>query len=125
MCRAEELDFHKLRVFAVTAEYQHFSRAAEVLHISQPAVSVHVKNLEWHLGVPLFERVGRGVQVTEAGQLVDSYARRLLGVACELEQAVAEYKGLGTGQLRIGASTTPGAYLLPVILSVDPPTRFE
>lgn len=117
LSRAEGLDLHKLRVFAVVAEYQNFSRAAEVLHISQPAVSVHVKDLERYLGVPLFERVGRGAQLTEAGQLVDSYARRLLAVACELEEAVEEYKGLGTGQLRIGASTTPGAYLLPVILS--------
>jgi LysR family transcriptional regulator, low CO2-responsive transcriptional regulator len=80
------------------AKYQHFSKAAEVLHISQPAVSVHIKILSdilvYH---SLFERVGRRVQTTEAGQLVDSYVRRLLAVACELEQAVAEYKGVLPG----------------------------
>ena len=115
--RVEWLDLHKVRVFAAVAEQQHYSKAAEILHISQPALSVHVRDLERHLGVLLFERLGRGVRLTDAGQMVHGYAKRLLALTRELEEAVDDVKGVRAGKLRVGASTTPGAYLLPALLS--------
>ena len=78
LARAEWLDLHKLRVFVAVADQQHYTRAAEELSISQPALSAHVRDLERHLGTPLFERAGRGVRLTDAGHLVLGYARRLL-----------------------------------------------
>ena len=116
IARAEWLDLHKLRLFAAVAEHEHYSRAAEELGISQPALTVHVRDLERHFGTPLFERVGRGVRLTDAGRLVRGYARQILALSVELDEAVDDLRGLRTGQLRLGASTTPGEYLLPAIL---------
>lgn len=116
IARAEWLDLHKLRVFAAVAEHEHYSRAAEELGISQPALTVHVRDLERHLGVALFERAGRNVRLTDAGRLVQGYARHILALAVELDEAVDDRRGLRAGQLRIGASTTVGEYLLPAAL---------
>lgn len=116
LARAEWLDLHKLRVFVAVAERQHFTRAAEELSISQPALTAHVRDLERHLGTPLFERAGRGVRLTDTGHLVLGYARRLLALAVELQEAVDDVQGLRAGELRIGASTTIGEYLLPATL---------
>ncbi|GAC1400367.1 MAG: selenium metabolism-associated LysR family transcriptional regulator [Chloroflexota bacterium] len=110
------LDLNKLRIFAAVAEHEHFSRAAEALAISQPAVSAQVRALEQHYGTALFERAGRGVRLTESGRLVQGYARRILALAVELDEAVSDLQGLRTGQLRVGASTTIGDYLLPPVL---------
>jgi DNA-binding transcriptional LysR family regulator len=97
IARAEWLDLHKLRVFAAVAEYEHYSRAATALGISQPALTVHVRDLERHFGVALFERVGRNVRLTEAGRLVQGYARRILALAVELDEAVDDLRGLRAG----------------------------
>ncbi|MDQ4069625.1 MAG: LysR substrate-binding domain-containing protein [Actinomycetota bacterium] len=113
---AESLSLRKLRVLVAVADREHFSRASEWLNISQPAVSAHVRDLERHLGVTLFRRVGRGARLTDAGRLVYDHAVRLLALADELEAAVAESRG-PAGALTIGASTTPGAYLLPEVLA--------
>ena len=114
--RAQWLDLHKLRLFAAVAEQEHYSRAAEALGISQPALSVHVRDLERYLGVALFERSGRNVRLTDAGRLVQGYARRILALTVELDEAIDDLRGLRAGQLRIGASTTVGEYLLPATL---------
>jgi DNA-binding transcriptional LysR family regulator len=118
LARAEWLDLHKLRVFAAVAENEHYSRAAEAIGISQPALTVHVRDLERHFGVALFERAGRNVRLTEAGRLVRDYARRILALVGELDEAVDDLRGQRAGSLRIGASTTIGEYLLPGVLTV-------
>ncbi len=110
------LDLNKLRAFAAVAEHEHFSRAAAVLTISQPALSAQVRDLERYYGTPLFERAGRGVRLTEAGRLVQSYARRVLALTGELDDTMADLRGLRSGLLRVGASTTIGDYLLPAVL---------
>lgn len=116
IARAEWLDLHKLRVFAAVAEHEHYTRAADELGISQPALSVHVRDLERYFGMALFERAGRNVRLTDAGRLVQGYARRILALAVELDEAVADLHGLRRGELRLGASTTVGEYLLPAVL---------
>jgi DNA-binding transcriptional LysR family regulator len=107
------LDLHKLRIFAAVAELEHYSRAAEILQLSQPAVSAHVHDLERSLGVELFEKCGRGIRLTAEGRLVQTYARRIVATIGELDEAVADRRGLRTGELRLGASSTIGEYLLP------------
>lgn len=116
LIRSEYLDLHKFRVFAAVAEEEHFTRAATELAISQPAVSSHVHDLERALGAALFERAGRGARLTDAGRLVQGFARRLLAMAVELDEAIDDLRGLRAGQLRLGASTTIGDYLLPAVL---------
>jgi LysR family transcriptional regulator, low CO2-responsive transcriptional regulator len=109
---------YRLQVFHAVAMTGSFSRAArEVLHISQPAVSNHVHVLEEELGVTLIERVGKRVLLTEAGQIVQHYAEQVLGLAQDTQRALRELQGLQRGTLRLGASSTPGIYLLPPILA--------
>jgi len=109
---------YRLQVFHAVARYRSYSRAArEALHISQPAVSKHVQALEAEVGVPLVQRVGKRVDLTEAGRLVQQYAEQVLALADETRRAVLDLQGVQRGTLRLGASSTPGFYLLPPVLA--------
>jgi DNA-binding transcriptional LysR family regulator len=110
------VSLHQLAVFRAVARHQSFSRAAEELSISQPAVSAHVRELQRLYGVALFEQVGRRVRLTEAGRLLEEYADRLLALVEESRRALEELKGLARGRLSVGASTIPGTYFLPEAL---------
>lgn len=105
-----------LALFYAVAEHGGFSRAAEKLLISQPAVSLQVADLESALGVKLFDRLPRGVRLTEAGQLLFSFARRIANLEEEAERAIRELRGLERGRLLIGASLTVGSYVLPPVM---------
>jgi DNA-binding transcriptional LysR family regulator len=110
---------YRLQVFHAVARYHSYSRAArEALHISQPAVSKHVQALEAELGVPLVQRVGKRVDLTDAGRLVQQYAEQVLTLGEETRRAVLDLQGVQRGTLRLGASSTPGFYLLPPVLAV-------
>jgi DNA-binding transcriptional LysR family regulator len=110
---------YRLQVFHAVATAGSFSRAArDILHISQPAVSNHVHALEEELGVQLLQRVGKRVLLTDAGQIVQHYAEQVLGLAHDTQRALRELQGLQRGTLRLGASSTPGIYLLPPVLAV-------
>jgi DNA-binding transcriptional LysR family regulator len=106
----------QLRTFKTVADLNSFSQAAQRLKLSQPSISYQVKELEHTLGVPLLDRLGKRVQLTEAGSLLYSYARRLLDVLDEATVAIEEMRGIQRGSLRVGASTTVGIYLLPAAL---------
>jgi len=107
------MDFPRLSVFLAVARHLNFRRAAETLHLSQPAVSKHIHQLEAELGLALFERRGNRVALTEAGRMLQDYGQRVSMLTDEIRRALAELQGLQRGALRIGASTTPGLYLLP------------
>lgn len=111
------LNLHRLRVFHAVARRESYTRAAEDLHISQPAVSKHVLDLEGELGAKLFHRLGRRVVLTEAGRLMADYAQRIFILADEARRALDELQGLERGRLHLGASSTPGNYLLPRALA--------
>jgi DNA-binding transcriptional LysR family regulator len=111
-----ELNFHQLRIFYAVARHKSFSRAAEALEISQPAVSIQVQELEKTLGIALVHRKARGLQLTEVGETVYSYAHRIFSLSSEMQEAIQDIQGLGTGHLVLGASTTPGEYILPVAI---------
>jgi DNA-binding transcriptional LysR family regulator len=109
---------YRLQVFHAVAKYGSYSRAArEALHISQPAVSKHMQALEAEVGVPLVQRVGKRVDLTEAGRLVQQYAEQVLTLGEETRHAVLDLQGMQRGTLRLGASSTPGFYLLPPVLA--------
>lgn len=107
---------HQLAVFLAVVREGSVTRAAEALVISQPAVSAQIKVLERACGTPLLARAGRGIQLTEAGEIVAGYARRIFGLAEELSETLADLRGLAAGRLVLGASTTAGEYLLPETL---------
>jgi DNA-binding transcriptional LysR family regulator len=106
----------QLSTFKTVADLNSFSAAATRLKLSQPSVSYQVKELEEVLGVPLLDRLGKRIQLTEAGTLLYGYARRMLDVLDEATVAIEEMRGIKRGNLRVGASTTVGIYLLPAAL---------
>jgi DNA-binding transcriptional LysR family regulator len=110
------VNLNHLFLFRAVAEAGGFTRASERIHVSQPAISMQVGELEAQLGLTLFHRLGRGVKLTGAGKLLLGYAQRLGALTVEAEQAMTELKGLRRGHLAIGASTTIGVYLLPNLL---------
>nr|WP_301311531.1 LysR substrate-binding domain-containing protein [Azospirillum lipoferum] len=103
----------QLRIFATVAEMLHFTRAAEVLHLSQPAVSAAIAALEAEHGLRLFDRIGRRVELTAAGQLLHGQARAILAKVEEAGTMLAELSGLSRGALRLAASQTVGNHWLP------------
>lgn len=106
----------QLRTFKTVADLSSFSLAAQRLKLSQPSISYQVKELEEALGLPLLDRLGKRVGLTEAGNMLYAYARRMLDTLDEAAIAVEEMRGIQRGTLRVGASTTVGIYLLPAAL---------
>jgi len=110
------MNLNHLAIFHAVAQEQSISAGAERLCISQPAVSKQLQEFERTLGAPLFDRLPRGVRLTEAGRLLETYAKRLFALESEAETALSELRGLEKGRLVIGASMTIGGYLLPRIV---------
>jgi len=108
-----EINFHQLRIFYFVAKLGSFSSAADALHISQPAVSNQVKLLEQRYDQPLFTRRSRALQMTQTGEFVFDYARRIFALSEEMAKVLQDLAGLASGRLVIGASTTIGEYCLP------------
>lgn len=106
----------QLKVFAEVARHLSFARAAEVLHLTPPAVTMQVKELEGHIGLPLFERQGRLVTLTTAGEYMLVYARKVLATLKDAEDAAARLKRLEVGTLTIGMVST-AKYFLPGLLA--------
>lgn len=111
------MDFHHLKVFLAAARHLNYTRAGAELHLQQPTISAHIKQLESELGVTLFEQIGKRLVLTEAGRLLEPLARRAQLSLEEVKIAVDEYKVLGRGALHLGASTTTGLYILPRLLA--------
>jgi DNA-binding transcriptional LysR family regulator len=111
------LDIHRLRVFLAVCEAGSFSQAASRIHLSQPTVSGHIKTLEEHLGTPLFNRRGKKVILTKAGQMLHPRARQIVSIAESMERQMAMFLGLKKGRLEIGGSNVPGQYILPGLIS--------
>ena len=111
------MELWQLEVFTAVAEEKSFSRAGQRVGRTQPAISSAIKLLEGELGEPLFDRMGRSVRLTSAGELLTEYAKRLLSLREEAVLAVGELRGLSRGTLRLGANETTCLYLLPEVLS--------
>jgi DNA-binding transcriptional LysR family regulator len=110
------LNFHQLYIFQMVANHLSFSRAAEAMEITQPAVSIQVQELEKFLGISLFHRRPRGLRITEAGNAVLAYAQQIFALSTQLVDTVQEMEDLQTGHLVLGASSTPGEYVLPLVV---------
>lgn len=110
------MDFSALQTFVAVAEGGSFSRAADALFLTQPAVSKRVSALEEELGARLFDRMGRSVRLTEAGEALLTHARRVLSELEASRQAVADLQGRVGGRLRIGTSHHIGLHRLPPVL---------
>ena len=111
------MNLHLLRTFASVAEQRSFSRAAEAIHISQPAVSRAVRELEEQLGMALLERRGGQVRLTEAGAELYQHARAIFALEQSAMADLRGRQGLERGSLTIGASRTIGTYFLPPVIA--------
>ena len=98
--------FRQLQVFESVARNCSYTRAAEELHLTQPAVSMQVKQLEHVLGFVLFEHLGRRISLTDAGSIMQRYSRRIAAELNDAEQALEDLKGVDGGRLRIAVVTT-------------------
>jgi DNA-binding transcriptional LysR family regulator len=110
------MDTRQLQAFCTVVEKKSFSQAAELLGVTQPAVSLQVRALEERVGQTLLDRSGRRVEPTEAGRRLYRSARRMLALEEQLMEEVGADDGRLTGTLAIGASTGPGAHLVPLLL---------
>jgi DNA-binding transcriptional LysR family regulator len=108
--------FRQLRVFSEVARHLSFAKAAQALHLTPPAVTMQVKELEGHVGMPLFERRGRQVALTTAGDYMLVFARRILSTLKDAEDAAARLQRLEIGTLVIGMVST-AEYFLPRMLA--------
>ncbi len=106
---------HQLRVFEVVARHCSFTRAAEELFLTQPTVSMQMKQLTQAVGLPLFEQIGKRLYLTQAGQKLYDTCQEIFQQLAQLEMAVADMKGLKQGRLRLAAVTTT-KYFLPRLL---------
>jgi len=106
----------RLQVFFTVARLLSFTKAAETLHMTQPAVTFQVRQLEEYFNTRLFDRTHNRINLTEAGSRVYGYADKIFELYAEMENAVREMTGEISGSLTIGASTTIAEYMLPSLL---------
>jgi LysR family transcriptional regulator, low CO2-responsive transcriptional regulator len=110
------MNLDRLHTFRVVSETLNFRRAAEELGVTESAVSQQMKSLEREVGIPLFERIGRRVCLTPAGQVLVAESSRVFAAVDRARESLEQLSKSDRGRLRVGASTTPGIYLLPQVL---------
>ncbi len=111
------MELRQLRTFVAVAELRHFARAASLCNLSQPAVSHQIALLEEELGAKLLNRAARQVSMTVAGEVFLEEARRILGAVDRAHERMQEVARGAVGRIRLGATPTPGLYLLPPLLA--------
>ena len=112
----QHVSLRQLRVFEAAAANRSFSKAAQLLHLTQPGVSMHIKELEADAGLPLFERIGKKLYVTEAGQELLTRAREILRSLKDAEDALDGLKGLRRGRINLAVVST-AKYFVPQLLA--------
>lgn len=114
---AMNISLRQLRVFEAVARHTSYTRAAEELHLSQPAVSMQVRQLEDTVGLPLFERLGKSIVLTEAGRELYQYSRSINRSLQELQEVMESLKGVSRGGLHVAVASTVN-YFAPRLLAV-------
>lgn len=110
------MNIHQLEIFQAVATHRSYSRAAEALYLSQPAVSLQVRALERAVGMSLFERVGRTIRLTGAGEELLDYSERIFALLAETQLVMEELHGAKRGRVTLAATTTAGIYVVPTAL---------
>lgn len=110
------MDLHYLKLFHTVAEYESFTKASEVLHISQPALSIQIKKLEGNLKIKLFDKVGNKIILNENGKVLFTYTQKIFNIIEEAEATLLKKRTEIGGVINVGGSNTPGTYILPQII---------
>jgi DNA-binding transcriptional LysR family regulator len=108
--------FHQLKIFLEVIRHQNITKAAEEMYMTQPALSIQLKNFQKQFDIPLIEKAGKKIQLTDFGKSIAQIAENILSEAEELKYKTKEYEGLLTGKLRISSAST-GKYVIPYYLS--------
>jgi DNA-binding transcriptional LysR family regulator len=111
------MNLNQLTVFHVVAKRLSFTRAAQELHLTQPGISKHIAALEEHYGTRLFDRIGRKVALTQAGEILHVATATMTALLEETKARIDDLKGLAGGKLQLGAGVTIAAHLLPGLLT--------
>lgn len=111
------MELRHLEIFCKIIECGGFSKAAAALNLTQPTVSIHIKALEDELATRLLDRFGRSVRLTSAGEVLYRYAKSIVKLKGEAQLALDQFSGMMRGTLSVGASTIPGEYIIPPLLS--------
>lgn len=111
------LEDHKLKVFCAVAETKSFSKASEIIHLTQPAVSLQIQALEELYETKLFDRSSTTITLTPAGEILYRYAKEILSLYASAAKDIGELTGLVKGSISLGASTTIGNHVLPTVLA--------
>jgi DNA-binding transcriptional LysR family regulator len=111
------INLDQLRIFQAVVQTSSFTRAADVVHLTQPGISKHIKQMEEYFGVALFDRLGKKVALTQAGEVLFAATQEIIASITAAEQNIEELKGLRGGKLVLGASFPIGIYILPEILA--------
>lgn len=111
------IEDHKLKVFCTVAETRSFSKTSEIIHLTQPAVSLQIQALEEMYETKLFDRSSSRVTLTPSGEILYKYAKEILALYTAAEKVIGEMTGLVKGSITIGAGSTIGNYILPSVIS--------
>src|SRR5271169_3019420 len=111
------MEDHKLKVFCTVADTKSFSKASEIIHLTQPAVSLQIQALEELYETRLFDRSSSTVSLTPAGEILYKYSKEILALYSAAEKNIGELTGLVKGSISVGASTTIGNHLLPTVIA--------
>ncbi len=111
------INLNQLRVFQAVAQTRSFTRAAETVHLTQPGISKHIKQMEEYFGTPLFDRLGKKVALTQAGEILFAATQEVMASIETAERKIEELKGLLGGKLMLGSSFPIGVYILPGVLA--------
>ncbi|WP_339944739.1 selenium metabolism-associated LysR family transcriptional regulator [Thermodesulfovibrio sp.] len=109
------MEDHKLKVFCTVAETRSFSKTSEIIHLTQPAVSLQIQALEELYETKLFDRSSGSINLTPAGEILYKYAKQILTMYAEAAKEISKITGLIKGCVKIGAGITAGNYILPAI----------
>jgi len=110
------MNLDKLRIFHVVASRNSFSRASEDLCLTQPGISKHVKHLEDYYGLRLFDRLGKKVVLTQAGDILYESTQKIFRLIDDATEKIGDLKAMAGGKITVGASFTAGVYIIPELL---------
>lgn len=110
------MDLHYLELFNAVAEHSSFKKASELLHISQPALSIQIKKLESQISLKLFYKTKNKTYLTESGLMLYGYTKQIFGIVDEMEKNISAVNDYIGGTIALGGSNTPGTYILPTVI---------
>ncbi len=111
------MELHYLEIFNTVAGLQNYRKASDEMHISQPALSIEIKRLEEQIGLKLFDRIGNRIYLNDNGRMLQKYTNNIFSIIHDMEGAIQEEKIHVGGIINIGASNTPGTYILPKMMA--------